>query len=171
MESSWVYYTVHFIASITDHSIISHCVKGYISCSLVQAEGHGHLIPLFINKLFPFTFIQQHNSKNIKRMRSRELLKVFRNRKTWRQQGMHEPYKPIPRHCFLYYLSLWWSKDCLFHSAKNLCTHVKPCLQLTANQSIIQSSTITHKTRPQTSQQRCHRSWRHALASVCLRDC
>lgn len=45
-------------ATITDHSIISQCVKGYISCSLVQAEGQGHLSALFINKQFPFMFIQ-----------------------------------------------------------------------------------------------------------------
>lgn len=84
-------------------------------------------------------------------MRRRELLKVFMNRETWRQQGMHEAYKPIPGHCFLYYLSLWWSKDCLFHSAKNLCTHIKPCLQLPANQSIIkaqQSHTRQHLRPP-----------------------
>lgn len=57
-ESSWVYYTAHFIATTSDHSIISQCFKGYISCSLVQAGGQGHLIPLVINKQFPSTFIQ-----------------------------------------------------------------------------------------------------------------
>lgn len=171
MESSWVYYTMHFIATITDHSIISQCVKGYISCSLVQAEGQGHLSALFINKQIPIYVYSNHNSKkNIRRMRRRELLKVFMNRETWRQQGMHEPYTPIPRHIFI-----------TFHCGNpKIASFIQPrtsagtCQAMLATHSqSIDNPKLNNHTQDKTSDLPTEMPWslRHALASVCLRDC